>query len=227
MITKKARFVRFVKKQEMRKLCACIFYLNFIGIFLKIDLFSNSICQILLMIFTLSCFHIYIYEWMEKRFDEFIENKQKGRLVKNIVQEIRKIAKELVMFLPVLLVSGLITNFVMTGTPENEASVMKDFYESPFSVFILAVVIGPIIEEFICRFLPYKFIKNKIVYIIVSATIFALLHVVDDPNAFYYVWFYMMRPLWYGYRYYETKDIWVTISMHSFNNFLSFLSLIF
>ena len=52
---------------------------------------------------------------------------------------------------------------------------------------------------------------------------FAAMHVIDDPNAFHYVWFYMMRPIYYGYRYYETDNIWVSISMHSLNNFIAVL----
>lgn len=60
-----------------------------------------------------------------------------------------------------------------------------------------------------------------------SAFIFAGMHVLNDPNPFYYIWFYMMNPLYYGYRYYETQDILVPISMHSLHNLIAALPLVF
>lgn len=51
------------------------------------------------------------------------------------------------------------------------------------------------------------------------------MHVIDDPNPFGHIWFYMIDSFYYGYRYYKTNDIWVPISMHGFNNTISFLEM--
>ena len=127
------------------------------------------------------------------------------------------------MFIPILLISDCVISFIMVGQPANQTSLDKAFYEAPIFNSILSIIIGPIIEEFIFRFLPYRFIKNKTLYIIVSTVVFAAMHVVNDPNPFYYIWFYMMRPLYYGYRYHKTKDILVPLSMHSLNNLVATL----
>ena len=127
------------------------------------------------------------------------------------------------MFIPIFIITICITSFIMVGQSANQTSIDESFYEAPIFNSILAIIIGPIIEEWIFRFLPSKFINNRTLYIIVSTVIFATMHVIDDPNAFYYIWFYMMRPLYYAYRYHKTKDILVPISMHSLNNLVATL----
>ena len=52
------------------------------------------------------------------------------------------------------------------------------------------------------------------------------MHVVNDTNAFYNIWFYLPNALYLGYRYYKTNDLLVTISIHSLNNLLATLPLI-
>lgn len=130
-------------------------------------------------------------------------------------------------FIPIWLVSCLVATLFSIGEVANEKRLHELFYEGPIFYSIYIIIIGPIIEEFIFRFLPYRFIKNKVLYIIVSSIVFATMHVLEDTNPFYHIWIYMMRPLYYGYRYHKTKDLWVTISMHSFNNLIGILSLIF
>ena len=111
---------------------------------------------------------------------------------------------------------------MMVGQPANQTNIEQTFLEELILNSIMAIIVGPIIEEFIFRFLPSRFIKNKILYVIVSTVVFAAMHVLDDPNPFYYIWFYIIRACYYGYSYYKTKDILVPISIHSFNNFIVF-----
>lgn len=146
---------------------------------------------------------------------------------KNIIKEVKKIAKEIIMSIPILLIDGLITSYIIIGESTNQTSVIESFYKSPVFSAIDVTIIAPIIEEVIFRLLPYKFIKNKGLYIIVSAVVFAAMHVISDPNPFYYIWSYMIISLYLGYRYYKTKDIRVTIAIHSFSNLIATLILIF
>lgn len=131
------------------------------------------------------------------------------------------------MFIPFLLISECVISFIMIGEPANQTKIEESFYETLIFNSIYVVIIGPIIEEFIFRFLPYSFIKNKKLYVIVSAVIFAAMHVINDSNPFYYIWFYILGALYYSYRYYKTKDIWVTISLHSFNNLIALFLFLF
>lgn len=218
MIAKIKHFFTFIRKEKLQSFFAFAYYVFVIAMFLEIDLplpldIINFIIQFII--------GWYICDWLDKSFVITIE-----KLEKNIIKEIKKIANEILMFVPIFIISIFITSFIMVGEPANQTSIAESFFISPIFNSIMIIIIGPITEEIIFRFLPYKFIKNKTLYIIVSTVIFAAMHVVNDANPFYYIWFYMLRPLYYGYRYYETKDIWVPISLHSFNNLISILFLI-
>ena len=220
MNSKSERFFDFIKKEHTKRLFAIVFYILLIEEFVEINLplALKIICVIIQMFIILCGGVVYMDEYLDK-----VSNKIEGKLARNIIQEIKKIAKEIAMFIPVLLISICITSFIAIGKPANQIRVEESFYKLPIVSLIDAIIIAPIIEELIFRFLPYRFIKNKILYIIVSAVVFAAMHVIDDPNPFYYIWSYMMGSLYCSYRYHKTKDILVTISMHSFNNLIGIL----
>ncbi len=223
MYNKVERFFTFIMKEKTRNFFAFAFYVSFIVMLIEIELpmvlqVISFIVQIIIL--PLICL-IYMNEWMDKMFE-----KNRGKLGKNIIEEIKKISKEILMFIPILLISKCITSFIMVGQPANQTSIEESFCEALIFNSIYAIIIGPIIEEFIFRFLPYRFIKNKTLYIIVSTIIFAAMHVVNDTNPFYYIWFYMIRAFYYGYRYHKTKDILVPLSMHSLNNFVETLLIV-
>ena len=216
------RFINLFLQERTRKIFSFVLYVFFIALMVNFDLHLPFILElisaiILMGIICCGCI-IYTNEWMDNTFE-----KNRGKLGKNIWKKTKKIAKEIIMFIPVLLISICIISFVMEGQPENQNKLEESFKEAPIFNAIFTIIIGPIIEEFIFRFLPYRFIKNKTIYIFVSTIIFAGMHVIDDPNAFYYIWFYMMRPLYYAYRYHKTNDIWVPTSMHMLNNLIATL----
>ena len=221
MNSKVERCINFVLKERTRNFVAFIWYFCIMVIFFEINLplALNIICSILFIITALPC-AIYMVEWLNKIYERNINIK------KNIKMESKKIFKEILMCIPVIVISICINSFVIIGEPANQISIEKSFNESWIWNSISIIIIGPIIEELIFRFLPYKFIKNKTLYIIVSSVIFAAAHVVSDPNPFYYIWCYMIKSLYYGYRYYKTKDIWVTISVHSFSNLIAVILMI-
>lgn len=207
------RFFTFVKKEKIRDFFAFTLYVLFIVFIIGIDMpvELEVICFVIVVCISAIYSSIYLSDWL----DELCQ--------KNIWQELKKILKELVMFIPIWVISSCIINAILVGQPENQTSLEESFKTTPIFNSILAIVIGPMLEEFIFRFLPYTFIKNKSLYIIVSSIIFAGMHVIDDPNPFYYIWVYMPTSLYYTYRYYKTKDILVPISLHSFNNLIATL----
>ena len=140
-------------------------------------------------------------------------------------QLLRKIVNEILRFIPVWLASVIIGSILINffGEPTNQIRIEEEFEGLSLFYLIDMVICTPIIEEYLFRFLPHKFIKNQVLYIIISSIVFAGMHVVDDPNAFCHIWIYMIRPIYYAYRYYKTQDIRVTISFHAFNNLISTL----
>lgn len=141
-------------------------------------------------------------------------------------KELKKIIKEIILFFIFLIVCSFFTSLLLIGTTDNQIRVNTDFYSDPFVQSLLIIVFAPILEECIFRYLPSRFIKNGILYVVISSVIFAGMHVINYPNALYYIWFYLPTALYFGYRYYKTKDLLVTISIHCFNNFISLLPLI-
>lgn len=216
MNTKMERFCIFIKKYKAKELWSFFFYLLTIDTFMYIGLPSGLVIIIGIIILVLGfCIMIVAME-------DYIYG-QSWEKEKTIKERIKTIAKEMGMFIPIWIMTNCVTNLLMKGLPENEVNVREMFVTDPIFSLVMAIIIGPIIEEYLFRLLPYQFIKNKTMYIIISALVFAAAHVVHDPNPFYYIWCYIPRALYYGYRYYETKDILVPIAIHSFNNLVSSL----
>lgn len=211
---KTERLFGFIMKEKTRRFLAFVLYVSIVGTFMEVELpLLFGIIDFFMCLFAVS---IGVVVYLDAYLYKISENR--GKIKKELFREAKKIAREIFMFIPVLLIRIGMCSFIMIGTPENQVSVNANFYENPISASIFGIVIAPIIEEIIFRFLPYRFIKNKFLYISISAVVFAMMHVVDDTNALYYIWFYMIGSLYYSYRYYKTKDVWVTISIHSFNN---------
>ena len=141
-------------------------------------------------------------------------------------EEIKRILIELRNFIPILILNFFIKNFCIVGLPLNEKRIINTFLRAPVYLFVEAVILSPILEEMIFRFLPSIFLKNKIIYVVLTSIIFAGIHVIKDPNPVYYILFYILISFYLGYRYYKTKDILVTISLHSFNNLICIIEYI-
>ena len=216
MYTKLERFFTFIRNEKILKIVAFALYCMFIITMLVDSPVVQFNCVVLLLIICTFWYMIYLPDLINKSF-ELNKEKIKEKLKEKII----KIIKEIVIFIPFYLISNYIISLFIVGESVNQTSVVQSLKESTILQSIIVVIIGPIIEEFIFRFLPYKFIKNTTVYIIVSTVIFAAMHVIDDPNPFYYIWAYIMRSLYYGYTYHKTKDICVPIALHSFKNLIA------
>ncbi len=222
------RFIAFAKKENTRNFVALVYYLVLVAAFIDFNIpLILKIIEFFIIIFISSTF-MGIYEW------EYLNQlfaRTKANVKESIIQEIKKIVKEIIMSIPIIIVSIIATSivrlFILDNGPENQISIEQDFKIHPVIVIISTIVIAPIIEEITFRFLPRRFIKNKALYIIISSVIFSSMHVIGDPNAFYYIWLYMIDPLYWSYRYCRTDDILVTISLHSFSNLIAMLFVIF
>lgn len=213
------RFFTFVKKEKTRDFFAFTLFVLFLFLTLGIDMpFAlEMICFVIVLSITALGCNVYLSDWLD---EHYFKNYELG---KTIWQELKKIAKELAMYIPFWLIFWYITDCLVVGEPANQTNLEESFKLSPIFNSIFVIVFGPILEEFIFRFLPSRFIKNRALYVIVASIIFAAIHVDNDPNPFYYIWVYLPDSFYYTYRYSKTKDIWVTISLHSFNNLIATL----
>lgn len=167
------------------------------------------------------------------KFIDYTDNieklREKEKFSKKVKNKLTNISKEICRYIPIHILKVII-NFLLTvwiGTPQNQELIEESIENTQIVIILISTcIIGPILEEFIFRLLPSKFIKRKIPYIIFSGVVFAAMHVINYPNPLLYIWFYMIGALYYGYRYYETKDILVPISMHIFNNLIATISIL-
>lgn len=222
MVSKKGRFITFILREKSRDFFAFAFFVLFLITFsdFKIPLILEIIGYILLGLLLLIGIIIYINDLI-KRLTQTNENQRKEKKIRDLIL----IIKEFLLFIPIWTIT-LVISSLCQSTSANQVSLEELFRTDPIYYSILFIIFCPIVEEFIFRLLPYRFIKEKTLYIVISSIIFAGLHVISDPNPLYHIWLYIMRPLYYAYRYYQTKDLRVPICLHIFNNFIATLPLI-
>ncbi len=227
MISKLERFFTdLVSNDKSKNTLAFIFYLSFIIqlTYLQLPLILQILFNILQTLILIIFSSVYIPIHMVPMLDKIYEHPED--FLKCVGKELKKILKEIVIFFVFLELSSYLVNTILVGEPTNQTKIVSEFYKAPIINLILVIIIGPITEEIVFRYLPYRFINNKILYVIISSVIFATLHVINYPNPFYYIWYYLPCAFYFGYRYYKTKDLLVTISIHIFNNLISMLPLI-
>ncbi len=84
--------------------------------------------------------------------------------------------------LPIFLITNLICLFVTrSAVSENQATIES----LPMLVLIpMAVIWAPIVEELLFRGITRRYIKNNVLFIIVSAVLFGLIHTIIEPTLF-------------------------------------------
>ena len=95
----------------------------------------------------------------------------------------------------------------------------------------LAIIYAPIVEEAVFRGCIRRFIKNDTIFIIISALSFGLLHTITSEASLVAALIaglpYIAMGGFFAYLYVKTNNICVNMSMHAFQNLLSFIVMIF
>lgn len=226
MVSKKGRFITFILKEKSQDFFAFAFFVLFLISFLLsfsefklpliLEIIGYVLWGLLLLVGMIICINDLIKKVTSKN-----KNLQKERRIKFL----KLIIKEFIMFIPIWAITLKISTLYQFKSA-NQASIEELFKTNTIYYSILFIIIGPIIEEFIFRLLPYRFIKDKTLYIFIPSIIFAGLHVINVPNPLYNICLYMILPLYYAYRYYLIKDLRVPICLHCFNNLTATLPLI-
>ncbi len=211
------RLEEFLENPKLWDFLALAFYIIYI----------TSFIEILPPEFKLACYCIQIFATLLLSLfaiTSFVE-KTEGKISKLLLREIKKIAKEILCFIPIMILANIVINHIIVGTPENQSTLIEQFNKYPTIIAIEAIIVAPIMEEIVHRILPKRFIKNKVWYIIISTGVFAAMHVINDPRPLYYVWCYVPNAVYYAYRYQKTQDPCVPIALHSVNNLIATLQI--
>lgn len=154
---------------------------------------------------------------------------------KEILNDIKKFNKETIFktifyfiigFILMILFNYIINYIVIpNGISNNEIGNRNLLLNNKIIYGILLCIIIPFIEEIIFRLSLKKTIKNKYLFLIISSTIFALLHLLSNTKLIELLYFipYFILGLTFGTIYIKTNNIFSSILSHIFNNTLTVL----
>ena len=168
---------------------------------------------------------------IKKDFKRFFDSPNKS---------ISYVIKIFIIFIIIKYLVGLISVLVCmllkldtnTITSVNQELIKKYVKTYPLLMIISTSILAPFYEECLFRMGIRKVIKNRFIYIIVSGSLFGLLHVFPlDEGISVLVGVvqsisYVTMGLFFSYIYSKTDNIFNTISIHFLNNFLSVLTML-
>ena len=139
------------------------------------------------------------------------------------------IKKYFEIYLIGIILMGL-SNFLLqkitpTSLSGNEEAVRKLIKLLPVYMTFSTVIFAPIIEEVIFRKTIKNIFGNNVLFVIISGLLFGLLHVTNfkDMNEIIHSIPYIIMGIDFAYIYYKTKNIFTTITFHSFHNLILLL----
>ncbi|MRI62946.1 CPBP family intramembrane metalloprotease [Ornithobacterium rhinotracheale] len=133
------------------------------------------------------------------------------------------------IYLPALPISEFLGGLVPTDSPQFLAdwyqeieNTFSGILKEPIPAFISVSILAPILEELIFRGLILRGLlnsgKNPYISIFLVSLLFGLAH--GNPWQFFSAGF---LGLILGFVYWRTKDLWICIFIHFFNNTISFV----
>ena len=124
----------------------------------------------------------------------------------------------------------IIIKFIPGAKATNEEGVQNIIKTIPLLSFISVGILGPIIEEFTFRKAFYDMFKNKYLFVLVSGSIFGLMHVIFSINSgwdLFYVIPYAALGFSFAFMYVKTDNLFTSMIMHIIHNsILTLMSII-
>lgn len=188
---------------------AFMFILPNFSLFNKIPIILNYIVILLIVL-------ILNFKELKYQFDIFIKN-IKLYLPYVIKNYFKMLGLMLIVAVPIVLINS-------GNTSNNQESINLMFKQNAVFTILLTCLYAPFVEEVLFRFDLSKLIENKKIFIIVSGSLFGLLHVIgkfNNFNEFLFVFQYSALGIYLAKTYKESNNIFVAISMHFIQNFLS------
>ena len=133
----------------------------------------------------------------------------------------------------VMIASNLFATALTSGIATNEELVQSTLIEDPIYMIPVVVLIGPIIEEIIFRLGLKKAFTKKLPFMLFSGFIFGALHIISgfDSYSLSYLlshlkdWLFIVPygalGFYFAKAYYETDNIFASITPHILHNTLS------
>lgn len=161
--------------------------------------------------------------WMLILIINFKEIKKDFKKIKiNFKKNINLAFKYYFWGLMLMIATNLIINMFLHQMPINEIQNRNMVNLHPIYSSILMILIAPLIEEIVFRVSFKKAIKNKQLFLIITAFIFGLIHVIFNGD-FIYIIPYMALGYFLAKIYIETTNMFYSYFMHAFHNLICIL----
>ena len=184
----------------------------------------NENIKIIIMFFNDVLFLIFIIGIYHKNILKDFRNYFNENFKKNFLKSF----KTWLFGLSIMFISNLIISILTKGNIASNEEAVRNLIDSyPLYMTFQLMIYAPITEEIIFRKSIKDCINNKVLYIIISGLIFGGLHVIssinDAPLWFLYLIPYCSLGSIFAYLYYETDNIFSTITAHSIHNTLALI----
>lgn len=135
------------------------------------------------------------------------------------------IIKRYFIMLGVMVIVALPIAFLNKGEVSSNQQMLNNMFQKlPLVSLVLSTVYAPFVEENIFRLSLSRIIKNKSLFIIISGFLFGTLHMIDKFTSVWdllYIFQYSALGICLAKAYVDSKNIFVSISMHFIQNFLA------
>ena len=144
---------------------------------------------------------------------------------KRLKSDFKKINKKMLLklllygigFYIVNIVLGMIFINILEVETNNQDAIQSSMNSLAIVSFLPTALFAPLIEEIVFRFAISTIIKNKVVFVIVSSLLFALIHGVGVITILYFVLGVMFALIYLRFN----KNIFASALVHMFNNTVS------
>lgn len=178
-------------------------------------IFSSFILTVVLLWFILTRYRFYIVQLLDRPLDYFI---------KGFHYYLR--------FLPILFLVTITSFYIFKkiGFAPEQQQIMSLYFQTDsfyllFIIFFLSCIVAPFSEELIFRGIIYAGLKKSFsvpLSMILSSLIFALLH-----NEIFVFTGLFVFGIFLSYLFEKHKNLWLSISVHFFNNLFTTIIVLF
>ncbi len=135
------------------------------------------------------------------------------------------IIKRYFIMLGVMIIVALPIVFLNKGEVSSNQQMLNNMFQKlPLMSLLLSTIYAPFVEENVFRLSFANIIKNKTLFIIISGFLFGMLHMIDKFTSIWdllYIFQYSTLGICLAKAYADSKNIFVSISMHFIQNFLA------
>lgn len=128
--------------------------------------------------------------------------------------------KNWLLGLVIMLVSNIVISMIVGNIANNEEMNRSLLMSTPIYAITAMVIIAPITEEIIFRLSSRKAFTKKLPYLIYSGLFFGVMHLLSSTSLIeiLYIIPYGALGFFFAKAFYETDNIWSSISVHMIHN---------